>query len=80
MKTFKTFLREGSYPAWLRMTALATAVRIRSLSLAIEQEKDVTKQNSMIAQQNKLLGYLETLSLAVGTSDNTLIQRIKKGF
>lgn len=59
MKSFRTFITEGKYPMWVRITVGALVLRIRSLSARIENETDPVKQNKLIAQQNKLLSYRE---------------------
>ena len=56
MKTFKTFLREGSYPFWTKAVTAGLVLKVRNLSNQIERERDPAKQNQLIGQQNKLLG------------------------
>ena len=77
MKTFKTFLREGSYPLWTKAVTAGLVLKVRNLSNQIDREVDVTKQNVMIGQQNKLLAYLNGLGIAVGTNDQQLMTSVR---
>ena len=77
MKSFRTFITEGKYPMWVRITVGALVLRIRSLSARIENETDPVKQNALIAQQNKLLSYMNGLGVGVGSSDTVLLKRLK---
>jgi hypothetical protein len=74
---FKTFISEGNYPVWVRLTVSGLVLKVRNLSKSIENEQDPVKQNEMIAQQNKLISYINGLGIAIGTSDKTLLRRIK---
>lgn len=75
---FKQFISEGKYPMWVRLTVGGLVLKTRNLSKAIENEQDPIKQNKMIAQQNKLLSYINGLGIAIGTSDKTLLNKFKK--
>ena len=77
MKSFRTFITEGKYPMWVRITVGALVLRIRSLSARIENETDPVKQNKLIAQQNKLLSYINGLGVGVTSSDTVLLKRLK---
>ena len=77
MKSFRTFITEGKYPMWVRITVGALVLRIRSLSARIENQTDPVKQNKLIAQQNKLLSYMNGLGVGVGSSDTVLLKRLK---
>ena len=77
MKRFKTFIVEGKYPIWVRVTVGALVLRIKNLSRQIENETDPAKQNALIAQQNKLLSYINGLGVGVGSSDTVLLKRLK---
>ena len=77
MKTFKQFLNEGSYPLWTKAVTAGLVLKVRNLSIQIDREVDVTKQNVMIGQQNKLLGYLNGLGIAVGTNDQQLMTSVR---
>ncbi|URQ86301.1 hypothetical protein J8Z28_17565 [Pseudoalteromonas sp. SCSIO 43088] len=77
MMRFKTFISEGKYPVWVRLTVSGLVLKVRNLSKSIENEQDPVKQNKMIAQQNKLISYINGLGIAIGTSDKTLLRRIK---
>lgn len=76
MLTFKEYLDEGTYPAWVKVTVGAMVLKVRNLTGRIERETDPVKQNRLIAQQNKLLAYVGGLGVAVGTSDNHFIRKL----
>ena len=77
MKTFKQFMNEGSYPLWTKAVTAGLVLKVRNLSIQIDREPDVTKQNVMIGQQNKLLAYLNGLGIAVGTNDQQLMTSVR---
>ena len=77
MKTFKTFINEGKYPTWVRVTVAAMVMKMRKLSLRIETEKDPVIQNKLISQQNKILSYVTGLGIGVGTTDKVLLRKMK---
>ena len=76
MLTFKQYLDEGTYPAWVRVSVGAMVLKVRNQSARIELESDPVKQNRLIAQQNKLLAYVGGLGVAVGTSDRQLMGKL----
>ena len=76
MLTFKQYLDEGTYPAWVRVSVGAMVLKVRNLSARIERESDPVKQNRLIAQQNKLLAYVGGLGVAVSTSDRQLMGKL----
>ena len=73
------FLNEGKYPNWLRVGVAVMVMKMRKLTSDIENEADPVKQNALIAQQNRLLSYINGLGIGVGTEDNSLLQRMRKG-
>ena len=77
MKTFKQFVNEGSYPLWTKAVTAGLVLKVRNLSNQIDREVDVTKQNALIGQQNKLLAYLNGLGIAVGTNDQQLMTSVR---
>ena len=77
MKTFKQFVNEGSYPLWTKAVTAGLVLKVRNLSNQIDREVDVTKQNVLIGQQNKLLAYLNGLGIAVGTNDLQLMTSVR---
>ena len=77
MIRFKTFVTEGKYPVWVRVTVAGLVLKIRSLTNRIQQEKDPVKQNQLIAQQNKLISYVSGLGIGVGTDDKALLKKLK---
>ena len=77
MKTFKSFLNEGSYPLWTKAVTAGLVLKVRNLSNQIERERDPAKQNQLIGQQNKLLSYLNGIGIAVGTKDQQLMTSVR---
>lgn len=77
MKTFKTFLNEGSYPLWTKAVTAGLVLKVRNLSNQIERERDPAKQNQLIGQQNKLLAYLNGIGIAVSTKDQQLMTSVR---
>ena len=79
MMRFKFYseITEGKYPMWLRVTVGGLVVKIRNLSIQIQNEKDPQKQNKLISQQNNLISYISGLGIGVGSSDNVLLKNIK---
>ena len=78
MVSFKTYITEGKYPIWMRITVASLVMKIRNLSSQIEKEEDLTKQNVLIAKQNKLLSYISGLGIGVGTKDMATLNRIRR--
>jgi hypothetical protein len=76
-KEFNSLITEGRYPLWVRTTVGVIVLRIRSLSSQIDNETDPIKQNRLISQQNKLLGYINGLGIGIGTNDPKLMNRLK---
>ena len=74
---FKRYIAEGRYPIWVRVTVGSLVLRIKNLSRQIENETDPVKQNVLLAQQNKLLSYINGLGVGVGSSDTVLLKRLK---
>lgn len=77
MKTFKTYLNEGSYPLWTKAVTAGLVLKVRTLSNQIERERDPAKQNQLIGQQNKLLAYLNGIGIAVSTKDQQLMTSVR---
>jgi hypothetical protein len=77
MKSFKTYINEGKYPIWVRVTVGSLALRIRKLSHQIENEEDPVLQNKLISQQNKLLSYINGLGIGISSSDSILLKKFK---
>lgn len=76
MMTFKQFVAEGGYPAWVKVSVGAMVLRVRNLAAQIERETDPVKQNRLLAQQSKLLAYVSGLGVAVSTSDTQLMGKL----
>jgi hypothetical protein len=77
MKSFKQFIREGTYPNWLRVTVGMMAMKVNKLSDQIANETDSAKQNVLIAKQNKLIASISGLGVGIGTDDKILLKKIK---
>lgn len=79
MLSFKSYINERTqkHPTWVRISVAVMVMKMRNLSSRIESEKDPVIQNKLISQQNKLLSYITGLGIAVGTSDNVLLKRMK---
>ena len=77
MIRFKTFITEGRFPAWTKAVTVGLVLRVRNLATAIEREQDPVKQNKLIAQQNKLLAYLDGLGIAVNSDDPRLMASVR---
>ena len=79
MKSFKQFINEANkYPMWVKVVTAGIAFKVRNLAVRIAAEKDPVKQNSLIAQQNKLIAYMAGLSVAVSTSDQVLMNKMHR--
>lgn len=76
-RQFNEYLIEGKYPNWVRVTTALLVLKVRNLSIRIQKEKDPKVQNDLIAQQNKLLSYIDGLSIGVGTNDAALLSKIR---
>ena len=77
MQSFRSFIHEGKYPVWVKLSVGSLIMKIKNLSVQIQSEPDPIKQNQLIARQNDLLSYMSGLSIAVGTTDRVLIKRLK---
>ena len=77
IKRFKSYLREGRYPLWVRFTIGGLVLKIRNLQSQIESETDIKKQMKLISQQNSLLSYISGLGVGVSSTDNVLLKRLK---
>jgi hypothetical protein len=77
MKSFKTYINEGKYPIWVRVTVGLLVLRIRNLSHQIEHEEDPVRQNRLMSQQNKLLSYITGLGIGISSSDSILLKKFK---
>ena len=77
MKSFKTYINEGKYPIWVRVTVGSLVLRIKKLSHQIENEEDPVRQNRLMSQQNKLLSYITGLGIGISSSDSILLKKFK---
>ena len=77
MKSFRSFIHEGKYPVWVKLSVGSLILKMKNLSAQIQSEPDPIKQNQLIARQNDLLSYMSGLSIAVGTTDRVLIKKLK---
>ena len=77
MQSFRSFIHEGKYPVWVKLSVGSLIMKIKNLSVQIQSEPDPIKQNQLIARQNDLLSYMSGLGIAVGTTDRVLMKRLK---
>ena len=77
MQTFRSFIHEGKYPVWVKLSVGSLILKMKNLTAQIQSETDPVKQNQLIARQNDLLSYMSGLSSAVGTTDRVLIKKLK---
>ena len=79
MKRFKTFIKEGKYPMWLRVV-VGIVLKVRNLENMIKTEKDIDKKMDLISRQNSLISYIGGLITAVGSTDRILLNKLRKGW
>jgi hypothetical protein len=79
VKSFREFAltEKRGFPIWIRGAVILIAARIKSLSSRIEKEPDPKKQNDMIASQNRLIGYITSLGIAIDTKNRKMISKLK---
>ena len=77
MQTFRSFIHEGKYPVWVKLSVGSLILKMKNLTAQIQSEPDPVKQNQLIARQNDLLSYMSVLGIAVGTTDGVLIKKLK---
>ena len=79
MVTFKEYstITEGRYPPWLKFVTGGLVLKVRNLSLRIQQEKDPKKQNDLISQQLNLVSYIVGLGIGVSTKNTVLMNKMK---
>lgn len=83
MLSFKGYCREvdtiteGKYPMWVRGAVAITVFKVRNLEQRIKNESDPIKQNKLISAQNKLLSYITGLGIAVSSTDEKLLSRLR---
>ena len=77
MQTFRSFIHEGKYPVWVKLSVGSLILKMKNLTVQIQSEPDPVKQNQLIARQNDLLSYMSVLGIAVGTTDGVLIKKLK---
>ena len=77
IKRFKTYLREGKYPLWVRFTLGGLVLKVKNLEMQINSTSDTEEQNKLISKQNVLLSYISGLSVAVSSTDKALLKRLK---
>ena len=77
MQSFRSFINEGKYPVWVKLSVGSLILKMKNLTAQIQSEPDPVKQNQLIARQNDLLSYLSGLGIAVGTTDRVMIKKLK---
>lgn len=70
---------EGRYPLWLRVLVVAQLAAINRLNTKIQNETDVLEAVRMLGEQNAKVGVITGLSIAIGSSDKRLLQRLRRG-
>ena len=75
MVSFKAYITEGKYPAWVKVTVAALIIEVRRLSKQIENESDVVKQNLLISKQNTLIGYMHGINFA--TKEKSMLIKVR---
>ena len=77
MQSFRSFIHEGKYPVWVKLSVGSLILKMKNLTVQIQSEPDPVKQNQLIARQNDLLSYMSGLGIAVGTTDRVLMKKLK---
>ena len=77
MQSFRSFIHEGKYPVWVRTVVAGLVVKVTKLDQAIAATDDPVKQNVLISQQNKLLSYMNGLSIGEGSTDQVLLKKMR---
>ena len=77
MQSFRSFINEGKYPVWVKLSVGSLILKMKNLTAQIQSEPDPVKQNQLIARQNDLLSYMSCLSIAVGTTGRVLMKKLK---
>ena len=62
---------------WIRATAIAFAMKVRSLENDISNADDNAVRLSLLAKQNAYLSYLSALNIATDLDDRTLQSRVR---
>ena len=81
VKSFREFAlsekRRSGFPLWLKGVVTLIVARIRSISIRIEKETDPKKKMDLLAVQNRLLGYVSGLSIAIDTKNKSMLKKLK---
>ena len=75
---FREFIKEGSYPIWVKVIVGGIIVKMRNLQSMIDSETDSVKISKLIGKQNELLSYISGLGVGVGTKDTKLMNMMKR--
>ena len=62
---------------WVRGAVGISVLKVRSLEGQIKTEEDPVKQNELISKQNTLLSYITGLGIAVSSTDEKLLQKLR---
>lgn len=62
---------------WVRGAVGISVLKVRSLEGQIKTENDPIKQNELISKQNTLLSYITGLGIAVSSTDEKLLQKLR---
>ena len=77
MQTFRSFIHEDKYPVWVRTVVVGLVVKVTKLDQAIAATDDPVKQNVLMRHQNKLLSYMNSLGIGVGSTDLVLLRKMR---
>ena len=51
MQTFRSFIHEGKYPVWVKLSVGSLILKMKNLSAQIQSEPDPIKQNQLIGKR-----------------------------
>jgi len=76
MKSFKQFTKEN-YSNFIKGSVGYIVLKIRNLETRINNESNPVIQNNLIAQQNKLLGYISGIGIGASSKDRRILSKMK---
>tara|TARA_B100000085_G_C18550557_1_gene515703 strand:+ start:1413 stop:1676 length:264 start_codon:yes stop_codon:yes gene_type:complete len=71
-------ITEGRSPMWVKGLVGGMVLQIRQLHSKIMLEKDPTKQNKLISQQNKLISYISGLGIGFSSNNRNVQQQMRQ--
>ncbi len=78
MQTSRSFFNEGKYPIWVKTVITGLVVNVTKLNQAISAADNSIKQNLLISQHNKLLSYMNSLSIELNSIYKIFLKRMKE--